>query len=321
MQLLANDLSIHEQFHDISSFQVAVSKLMRLRELALARGRDIHCHSNLLKAKPLPSLTMSETLSRLSDRNQQRAIILWLTHQGPFWDDLRQHSSDEYLEANGGVVVTDTALGEAAFRNLMGIETGLVSFTPSKWNGTPVCVNWLRSDEELEDRQAFIDNWWEEQAFKSWLDKSASTPKTWNDLRESAPRAFPRLVFGATCFTPMQHMPVALSAIERCRVLLSVLNELAGAIDQTGARTAEGHAIYQKYFTGETALFSDSSQSEKHKFEGQLTFEHPNVHGQPIFCPWHGKIQHQNLRIHYSWLTDADQPVYIAYVGPKLTRG
>ena len=319
MELFANDLSLHEQFHDIVGFQAAVSRFMRLRNLARKNGREIHCHGNLLSASPLPGLRLREAVGQLADHNQQRAIMSWMMRHGPFWDDLRRHSPDEYLEASGEVV-TDTAIGEAAFRNLMGVDSGLLGFSPSMWDKTPVLVTWCRSHERIFDRQTSVSNWWEEEAFETWIRAHAIPPRTWEDLREAVQEQFPRLTFGQMSFTSLKHVPVASSAIERCVVLLNILDQLAGAFDDRGARTPVGHDLYQQYFTGAKALFTDSSTTEKHEFEKQLTFPHASNPGESVFCPWHGKIQHQILRIHFSWPIVAGKLVHIAYIGPKLTR-
>ena len=39
-----------------------------------------------------------------------------------------------------------------------------------------------------------------------------------------------------------------------------------------------------------------------------------------LFCPWHGKVKSPQYRIHFSWPTTATTPIYIVYVGPKLTK-
>ena len=92
------------------------------------------------------------------------------------------------------------------------------------------------------------------------------------------------------------------------------------AIDATGVRTPEGQRVYQDYFTGENALFSDSSDNEKRRFGEALTFPHPSEPGNSLACPWHGKVRHMTLRLHFSWPIEPGKPVYVVYAGPKLTR-
>lgn len=102
--------------------------------------------------------------------------------------------------------------------------------------------------------------------------------------------------------------------------LLNVLDRYADAFDNGGGLTSEGKRIYRDFFTGQNALFSDSSDTEKSKFRGELTFKHPSEAGKSLFCPWHGKERHSALRLHFSWPVRFKEPVYVVYIGKKITR-
>jgi hypothetical protein len=77
---------------------------------------------------------------------------------------------------------------------------------------------------------------------------------------------------------------------------------------------------YRAYFAGETPCFTDSSDTEKHEFQKKLTFPHPERPGETLFCPWHGKVKVQQIRVHCSYPIRRDEPLYIVYIGPKITR-
>ena len=115
MDLLANDLSIHRQFHDMSSFRDALTHLMAMRNAARRFGREVCCHRAFLTVEPMQGVLMQKALGRLAS-SEQRAAMAWLTRGGPFWDDLRRHGGNDCLECQGEVV-TDSAVGEAAFRH------------------------------------------------------------------------------------------------------------------------------------------------------------------------------------------------------------
>ena len=132
MHLLVNDLSLHGQFREKAAFRDALTRLMTMRNVAQRLGCEVCCHRALLNAKPMTGMTMQQALGQLTS-NEQRAILGWLTRHGPFWDDLRQHAADEYLECRGEIV-TDSAVGEAAFRTFHGVDCGLVSIAPSDWD-------------------------------------------------------------------------------------------------------------------------------------------------------------------------------------------
>lgn len=319
MDFLVNDLSIHGQFHEKSAFRDALARLMTMRSVAQRFGRELHCHRALLNRNPMPHMTMQQTLGQLTN-NERRAAMGWLTRHGPFWEDLRQHAENEYLECRGEIV-TDSAVGEAAFRTTHSVECGLVSITPSDWDYSPLEVIWRREDEGLEDQHTHVGNWRDEVTLEEKLRLVAPKIESWDKLRETSTRRFMHLTFSGDCFEPLHGLPFAQSTADRIVVLLGILDQLTRELDENDERTLEGQQIYQKYFTGsKTALFSDSSDDEKSSFRNQLTFPHPNAPGESLFCPWHGKERHMTLRLHFSWPIKFGKPVYVVYVGPKITK-
>ena len=319
MDLLANDLSIHEQFHDITSFRGALARLMAMRVTAQRFGREVYCHRALLTANPMPGVPMQRAIGRLTVESERRAAMVWLTRAGPFWDDLRQHDAEEWLEC-GGEIVTDSAVGEAAFRTVHGANCGLVSVTPSDWNLSPIDVTWRREGEGLDGQSTILENWWDAATLEDRLQNAVPPIQSWNDLREVSTNQFENLTIAGNCFRPLYGTPFAKSPADRILVLLGILDRLAQAFDTDGGRTPEGHKIYQDYFTGKNALFSDSSTTEKNNFRKELTFRHPNDPKTDLFCTWHGKVRHMTLRLHYWWSGKAGDPVFVVYAGPKITR-
>ena len=320
MELLVNELSVHGQFHDGASFRDALSQLMAIRGTAGRFGWKVQCHREFLSAKPMPDTPMQQAIGRLGLAvEERRAVMSWLSKAGPFWDDVRRHGGDDWLECDSKIV-TDTAVGEAAFRTLHGVNCGLVSFSPSAWERTPVEVTWRRKAEELDDRSANLENWWNATVLKETLHKKAPPICSWDDLRKVSGNRFKSLTFAADCFVPLKGVPFAKSAAERFCVLLNTLDRLARAFDAAGERTAEGHRICQDHFMGDQTWFSDSSDSEKQKFRQGLTFKHPGNPESTLFCTWHGKASYSTLRLHFSWPIEAGKPVYIVYAGPKITK-
>ena len=319
MELFANDRSIHEQFYDMKSFRKSLARLMAMRYAARRLGYEVHCHRTLLATNPMPDVSMQQALGRLAI-NERRAAMVWLTRGGPFWEDLRQHGPDDYLECRDDVV-TDSAVGEAAYRMLHKVECGLVSVTPSHWDFSPVEVTWKRQAEGLDDQIAAIDNWRDAARLEETLQDSPPPLLSWVELRDVSKSRFRSLTFADDCFEHLVGRPFSTNSAERILFLLSILDKLARAFDANGVRTSEGHSIYQNYFTGGmNALFSDSSESEKNDFREKLTFPHPDVRQEAIFCAWHGKERHLNLRLHFSWPIRFGEPIYIVYAGPKLTK-
>ena len=322
MQLFVNDLSIHGQFPDIRTFKEAISRVMTMREIARQFGRQLYCHRNLAYAQATKDLSMPQAIQRF-DKDEQRSVMQWLTRNGPFWEDIREHSPDEYMECNGNVV-TDTAIGEAAYCCFYGSLHDLVSLTPSAWDYSPINVNWIRNGDNNCD--VTIENYWIVEELETAL-RSAPIPiMSWDQLATVAVARCPNLAFSNTSFAKLEGLPFAYSAAQRLLFIFDTLNRFKSCFDKDGTRTAKGHEIYQNFFTGKKgqggrgALFSDSSEDEKRKFKKDMTFPHLNESDKTLFCPWHGKVQTPQLRVHFSWPVRVDESLFIVYVGPKITK-
>ena len=318
MEFFANEMSIHRQFHDLPTFHSALGRLMGMRSVARRFGLDVYCHRTLLGVEPVPGVWMQQAVQGIA-ANERRALMSWLTHHGPFWDDIRRHDADDWLEC-GDELVTDSAVGEAAYRTMHGVECALISAAPSDWDYSPVEVIWSREAEGLDDQNATLENWRDAATLGEWLQDAPPPIRSWADFGELSRIRFTRLTFADRCFEPLAGVPFARSAADRMLFLLSVLDRFANAFDADGSRTPEGNRISREYFSGEEALFSDSSDSEKRRFRAGLTFPHPDKPGESLFCTWHGKVSHMTLRLHFSWPVRADEPVYVVYAGPKLTK-
>jgi len=254
---------------------------------------------------------------------QRRALLQWITQEGPFWHDVRNHSGSEWLEWNNEIV-TDMAIGEAGWCCLNGIDRALVSITPSNWTFSPVPVVWMR--DALNSERVEVCNYWQASTLEIALRAAPLPLATWRQVKEVAIARFTNLSFTNDSFEPLSGHPFVASAAQRMIVLLGILNRFRGCFNPDGGRTREGHEIYEEYFTGKKgnggrgAIFSDSSDTEKADFRSELTFADPNGEGTPLFCPMHGKIQTPQMRIHFSWPIRSDQALYIVYVGPKITK-
>ena len=316
MELLFNDLSLHGQFHDPAEFRESIGRVMEMREVAGLFGREVHCpRSVAFASRAVGDMPMQQAVQYL-DKSALSALMVWLTAHGPFLDAVRQHGPDDYF-ACGDEVVTDTAVGEAAYCLFHGIDRRLVSLAPSLWETSPLQVTWHTGNPKSVD----IENYWERGALQRALEDAPIPMKTWRDLEEVARRRYAALTFGENAFEPIYRHPFVSGAAEKILLVLSVLYDLKNSFDDQGRLTSEGKALYQNRFTGDKALFSDSSDTEKAQFQTELTFPHPSRAGEHLFCTWHGKVKSTvPIRIHYHWPISADEPVYVMYVGTKRTK-
>ena len=316
MDLLLNDLSLHGQFPDITTFREAIHRVMLLRSLANRFGRQLYSHRNILNCLVGPTTSLYQALQKLS-RDEKRSVLQWLNRQGPFWEDIVQHSPNLYMGFEDEIV-TGTAVGEAAYCILAGFERALVSFNPSNWQFSPLNVR-IDPDSETETI-VMVHNYWQVAELEAALRATEPPISSWAELEARSRASLQRLAFFADCYSHLDGQPFAPGAANRILVLLRVLDHLMGSVDSSGRRSDEGNRIYQDHFMGDKAWFSDSSDSEKARFEKELTFPNPNVAGEHLFCTWHGKVNEPPLRIHFAWPERPGDPLYVVYIGLKITK-
>jgi len=311
MKLLFNELSVDGQFPDLESFRAAVDRTMSIRNLARRYGCELQCHRNITHCKVTHELFMQQAVNRALSQAKRSAFLQWLTSHGPFWGDERMHGDNDYMElACNGKVVTETAVGEAAYRILHNIACGIVSMEHPTWVHSPIAVNWHQNEAP---RSINVCNHWNSDQVETALrDAPAQSLNSWENLESTAKTCCPNLVFASSAFSPLhdQGVPFNESAAQQLLKRLTVLRDLKD----------KGHEIYQKHFMGDNAWFSDSSDTEKSRFRNDLKFRHPEPDGDALFCPWHGKVKHCQLRIHFSWPVRANEETYVVYVGPKITK-
>ena len=315
MDLLVNDLSLHGQFYDLDSFHASIGRVMKIRELARRGGRAVYCHRDLVNGQVTAQARMPAAVSAMP-LAEQRAIMGWLSKNGPFWDEDRRHHADDWYEC-GDDIVSDTAVGEVAHCLLNGIDRGLVSLTPSNFTYDPVQVDHVFDDQR---QRVNVRNHWDPTTFEAFLAAAPPALTSWTALAGLAVPRFTGLSFSRDAFGPLRGQPFKQTVAERILMLLNVLNRLRLGFDEKGLRTAEGHELYQSHFTGDKAWFSDSSHTEKRDFRHDLTFGHPEAPEKKLFCSWHAKVKSPQYRIHFSWPVTAVKPINVVYVGPKITK-
>ena len=316
MELILNDLSIHKQFADPAEFREAIERVQRMREAARRFSRELHCHRETVNRMVNPTTPVHLQIQSTFSQDEKRSLMTWLTKQGPFWNEVPRHDPSEWFECNGQVV-TETALAEAAYSSMIGFQQVVVSLTPSVFEYTPIAVKWVR--EKLSRMNIDVSNYWEFHRLETALRAAEPPIESWLQLEYVTRNRFERLTFARDCFDDLEGRPFNVAAAKAIASRLDVLNRLVEMLDDAGHETPEFNMLFQNNFVGDGSRFSDSSDTEKSQFRTQLTFRHPNLPGESIFCPMHGKVNQQLLRIHFSWPIRADRNLFVVYVGRKIT--
>jgi hypothetical protein len=312
--LYFNELSLHGQFNSPADFEASLRSLLALRQLASKHGLGLQTTRGVTGRPTVGAQPFREAINRLS-RDMRLLIARWLDQEGPFWDESARHPGDLYLEHRGDVV-TDTGLGEAAFRHLAGLQAATVRARPSDWEAPSFSVT--RVEEERTDID--VPNHVDAGTLEPWLGQQEKPPASWPMLAAWARRHCERLHLADDVIAPLDGHPFEPGASLRIQELLQVLDRVARCVEQGTRLNADGVLLLQTHFAGEKSWFSDSSDGEKIDFRNELTFPHPTKSGQTIFATWHGKIKIKQLRIHYLHDFRADEPVYVVYIGPKITK-
>ena len=313
MELLFNNLSIHGQFLRLADFRQAIGRVFVMRTLAHDFGRELYCHRNVVNDQINASTSVYEAIQTFT-RDQKRSLLLWLNRHGPFWEDVPAHSPDHWLEC-GNEIVTDTALGEAAFCCTLGIDRRVVSLIPSNWEHTPLLVTMLADDTTVIQ----VHNYWTKAQLELAL-QDAETPITsWRQLEHFVTSRFLELRFAPEAFHPLRGMPFSFTAAEYIKSRLSTLNYVMACRDEFGNFTSDAKPVLDAHLTRGSAQFSDSSREEKLKFKKELSFPHPDCPGEILDCTWHGKVKPLLIRLHFRWPVPTGEHLYIVYVGRKIT--
>ncbi|WP_437732476.1 hypothetical protein [Sorangium sp. So ce1335] len=316
-EFVINDCSIHAQFSTRSSFIDSLKRLLAMRQRIVQSGRIMRCPRKLLDAFIGPGTTVRQALAAAGDKNLSNVVVTWLAQQGPFWDDDPIHGPDDWFEVKGSIV-TETGLGEAAMAAFRGLPRAVISIDPSDWTYTPIAVDRVH---DAEVRQTVrLHNCWVLPALEQHLRDTRAPLNSWEALIQWAREECPRLRLTPDVIRWLDGHPFIPGAAQRLQVLLSTLDTLQGSFNEDGSLTQAGMELYQNHFVGEKAWFTDSSDTEKSDFRSELTFPDPERSGSSISCTWHGKVKIGQMRMHFTYPIRHDRPLYIVYIGPKLTK-
>jgi len=317
MEFIVNDRSLHEQFHSQTAFAESFQRILALRADIERNRHVVRSARELLNARISPDLTLRHALRTL-DPKLRIVATTWLANKGPFWDDEPLHGDDDWFEDDTGAIVTKTGLGEAAMALLRESTRALVTFDPSDWLRNPLVVDHVRNDGA---RRSFdLQNHWALPELEQCLRELRPPLASWENLVQWARDECPHVTLTRDVIRSLDGHPFSPGAAERFQELLKVLDAMQSHVGSDGRLRPRGMELFQNHFVGDKAWFSDSSDDEKHTFRHELSFPDPNRPGTTMPCTWHGKVKIQQLRMHFTFPLRHDCPLYVVYIGPKLTK-
>lgn len=312
MIFVLNELSLHGQFNDISAFQQSLKTIMRIRQQLSRFGYPLLLKRGFKDSYVIGrSTTLQHALSSLT-HDQRMSVMSWMTTMGPFWSDDTQHFGDDEFFVKGANIV-GSALAEASYYCYLDEKASSISFCPSSWNYSPIVVKIGTHDQS-------VDNFWEEDTVSTHLMSTLPEPCSWEMLESNSRTCFSKIIFLDDAFSYLNREPFSKHVATEISHLLRILNFLKSNFDDNGQPTETWKKIYRDYFATSSPRFSDSSDTEKAKFKSELCFRNPVTKQMDMFCPWHGKIHSPQIRIHFTYPINAKDDLFVAYIGPKITK-
>lgn len=313
MELLLNDLSLDDQFPSPDAFLLALGTVMRMRGCAQRYRRSIRVATSIGQRPAAQGRQFRDIVRDARDVNVRRSVLAWLEKDGPFLED-GPLSRPEDDVCHAGRAVAGSTLAEAACRKLLGDAVALAGFSPSSFDLDPLLLD-VRDGASTS--RVSLDNFWEHDVLDAFLRALEPPVGSWAELDLAVRRDFANLTFGDSCMC--RDHPFNPGVAHRVWKLLDMLSRLRAAILPDGTYGDAWHHYWEEWVHG-GELFSDSSDSEKREFDSELTFPLPGHPGERIKCPWHGKVNSPKRRVHFSFPIQHDEPTYVVYIGPKLTK-
>ena len=319
MQWFVNDASLQGQFgvHD-----ELIDILRGLLAVRLRHPRVKNClrvTRSLPQALVAPGVSLREFVIANKDKDLIHALMSWLDRTGPFVDDDRSHEDDDYFEYQG-LDVTSSGLGEATRRTKLGEDCATFSFERGAVN---FAVDPLTVDHGLaEDRlgQYDVDNRWDLAALEASIASLRPPVTNWEELVTLARERFQNLAFNDLHLDrALSREPFESSISDRALRLLDILDRYMEDRRPDGSIGPAGKELFENFFLGDRAVFSNESATNIEKFREEMTFR--SLDGRLVFAPWHGKISHRHFRLHFEWPVDAGcEKLSVLYLGPKITK-
>ncbi|EOI7409554.1 hypothetical protein OZ680_003312 [Yersinia enterocolitica] len=312
MNILFNELSINHDIDSHYTLHEEIKELMLVRKHLLNNDSMIYCQRQFINFNFNNGRSVLSYIYQFN-REEKIDIMNWLSKNGPFWDDQQLHSSqDEYF--HNEIKVTGFALAEAAAQILCNSEYQLFSINSSGYNTPKVPVTLVTDSDNITIE---IENHNSSKSIKLAEIKITSQIESWKDLEDKAREEFKEITFTPESFFPLSKLPFYKAAAISILAKLKVLNDVKNSFEETGGFSKVGNELYQNYFIGNKAWFTDSSDGEKREFSHEMTFL---TNETKMSCTWHGKIKTPQIRIHFSYPITQKDPLFIVYIGEKITK-
>jgi len=316
MRIFVNELSMSNQFNDSTDFINHLIFLMKLRKENENFGDRFICPRGMSEKIVCNGRTLRQTVLDYNNRDLKNKVLDWLDKAGPFLEYDDEDYGKILCELNGELI-EDCIIENVASKIYRKEEAKTYSFDKSNpsFSYTPFIVHY--TDNTSSDT-LHIDNIWTEQQITTIANAWVRRPGSWHELIVYLNGTFGSLTFHNEIITCLSRHPFSVVISDRIIVLMKILNDYVESHDENKKRTDLTNEIIRDFFSGEKAPFTDESATNINDFKKEMTF---NINNKDELCSWHGKVKHQEFRIHFQYpFSSKMEKLVVAYIGPKITK-
>ncbi|MDR1149772.1 MAG: hypothetical protein LBK66_14195 [Spirochaetaceae bacterium] len=305
-----NDLSLDPFYNDFSTFKKVLGEIVHFYNIGTKNGHIIYLHRDSFFNIRVSDVMFRQAMndSKNIDRQQKMQMLGILDKSKHILPDDSAIPCD-FVFFHGENKLPNTGLSECAFRKFMGEDASLYSLSISlNFHHAVIPINIQQNDIFISNE--FIKNYFSLETYLQKVQSLLKPPGTWDDFFNFITDNFIWLEITDDAKKTLRRVSFKKNLIESIIQRFDVLNKMAGS--ESEAAFLE---VYEKYCQGDRAWFSDESETRKNKLKEKLTFL---INGKNILCSYHGKISHDNFRIHISSTPKRHEKIYVAYIGSKI---
>lgn len=316
MRIFVNDLSINNQYNSATEFIRHLTYLMSLRMKNSNFSDHFICPRGISEKTICNGKTLRQIVQQYRNKDLTVAVLTWLDRSGPFLESDDDDFGKLICEINGSIL-EDCVLENVATKIYRKEYVKTYSFDncqPS-YSYTPLRVDYTG---DSESGYVNIENLWSEAQLSTLVTDWKSRPENWEQLIQYLNENFSKLTFSDNILEYLSPHPFSNIISERAIILMDILDSYVRSHDDNKLRTSETNELIRNFFSGEKAPFTDESVTNIRDFSKEMTFD---INGVSTLCSWHGKIKHQEFRIHFQYPFDSKmESIFVAYIGPKITK-
>ncbi|GKV81413.1 hypothetical protein PEC106664_21870 [Pectobacterium carotovorum subsp. carotovorum] len=316
MRIFVNELSMNNQFNNSIDVINHLTFLMKLRSNNENFGDRFVCPRGISEKVVCNGKTLRQTVLDYRNKDFTAKVLYWLDRSGPFLE----YNDDDYgriLCEFNGETIENCVIENVASKIYRNEEAKTYSFDNSSPNFsyTPLKIDYT---DDISSGVLHIDNIWNEEQIIRVVNTWVKKPENWPELMEYLNSTFDSLIFHDEIITYLSRHPFSMVISDRVITLMNILNNYVNSHDKNKNRTNLTNEIIRDFFSGDKAPFTNESTTNINEYRKEMTF---NINGKTELCSWHGKIKHQEFRIHFQYPFSAKMDkLEVVYIGPKITK-